>query len=97
MLVRTKFLAGVITGVLCGLLLFVLPVFGDPKPEERSEETLTVTARKIKEDVLKILVSVSLFTETQLKDARIENTLERIRYVPLFLLTAGGDNGVVFI
>ena len=34
MLVRTKFLAGVITGVLCGLFLFVLPVFGDPKPEE---------------------------------------------------------------
>lgn len=82
MLVRTKFLAGVITGVLCGLFLFVLPVFGDPKPEERSEETLTVTARKIKEDVLKIPVSVSLFTETQLKDARIENTMEMIRYVP---------------
>ena len=82
MSLQSSFSAVMITWVLSGFFFFTIPVFGNEVPGELPLNTLTVTARKVKEDILKIPVPVSLFTGTFLNDARIENTMELVRHVP---------------
>ncbi len=71
-----------LAGVIIGLLLFCSVSFGSDQHDETSLQTLTVTAHKVEEDALKIPVSVSVFSDTLLEDAKISNIMEMTRFTP---------------
>ncbi len=51
-------------------------------PEEYEIETMTVTAQKREENVQDVPMSISVFSDIQLEDAGIENTIELTRFSP---------------
>lgn len=59
--------------------------------ETKKEDTLVVTARKVKEDPLKVPVSMTLFDQQTLNDRRIDGVEQLIRDVPNISYSALGD------
>ncbi len=65
--------------------------------EEYELETITVTAQKREENVHDVPMSVSVFSDIQLEDAGIENTLDLTRFTPnVYMKYSTAGNIIVF-
>ena len=70
---------------------------GEKTDEEYKLEPTTVTAQKREENVQDIPASISVFSDIELEDAGIENTLELTRFTPnVYMRHTGPENVVVF-
>lgn len=77
-----KHAAAFATVVFTGLILVAAAFAADAPPEDQTRDPLIVTAQKVEEDAMKIPVSISVFTDTLLEDANIDNVLEMTRFTP---------------
>lgn len=78
--------------LLCGLAISAPAFTAEPPSDSKREETLVVTARKVKEDPLKVPVSMTLFDRQTLGDRRIDDVEHLIRDVPNISFSSLGDN-----
>lgn len=81
------------------LNLFPVPfaVAEEKKVQKEYElETMTVTSQKREEDVQEVPMSISVFSDIQIEDAGIENTLELTRFTPnLYMGKSGPVNQLI--
>lgn len=65
-------------------------------PEEYELETMTVTVQKREENVQDVPMSISVFSDIQIEDAGIENTIELTRFTPnVYVRRVPGENVIV--
>ena len=81
------------------LNLFLVPfaVAEEEKVQKEYElEVMTVTAQKKEENVQDVPMSISVFSDIQIEDAGIENTLELTRFTPnLYMGKSGPVNQII--
>ncbi|ECJ2443056.1 TonB-dependent receptor [Salmonella enterica subsp. diarizonae] len=77
--------------LLCGLAISAPAFTAEPPSDSKREETLVVTARKVKEDPLKVPISMTLFDRQTLGDRRIDDVEHLIRDVPNISFSSLGD------
>ena len=69
---------------------------GEKAREEYELGTMTVTAQKKEENVQDVPMSISVFSDIQIEDAGIENTLELTRFTPnLYMGKSGPVNQII--
>ena len=66
-------------------------------PEKYEIETMTVTAQKREENVQDVPMSISVFSDMQLEDAGIENTIELTRFSPNVFIKQNALENMVII
>ena len=82
----SKFEVFLILLLICLFCISVLPPCSasedDPISDEKTLETITVTAQKRKEDVQEVTNSITVLSDVTIEDASIEATKDLWRYVP---------------
>ncbi len=73
----------VITGLII-ILMFCSNSYGESSEKDKMEqlEVITVTAQKKEENVQKVPISMDVFSETEMEDARILDVPEMVRFSP---------------
>lgn len=86
-------LPGTITPLclLCSLAVSMPAFSAEPSADTKKEETLVVTARKVKEDPLNVPVSMTLFDRQAQNDRRIDDVEKLLREVPNISYSSLGD------
>ncbi len=84
--------------LLLGMMTFLMPFSHRPShAEELQLETVTVTAQKKEEDVSKIPMAISAFSELQIEDAGVDNTIELMRFSPNVFMKKSTIENIVLI
>lgn len=82
-----------ITAVLTSILSFQWAWAQENKPEQMEIETLTVTARKQKENVQEVPASITVFNNQSIEDKQIQAVEDLGDIVPNLVFVSEGQNG----
>lgn len=83
--------------LLCGLAITAPTFSAKQTAKTQKDETLMVTARKVKEDALKVPVSMTLFDRQMLDDRRIDDVEHLLRAMPNISFSSLGDRRSTYL
>lgn len=83
--------------LLCGLAITAPAFSAKQTAKTQKDETLMVTARKVKEDALKVPVSMTLFDRQMLDDRRIDDVEHLLHAMPNISFSSLGDRRSTYL